>query len=254
MVRHAHDRFPYFGRALAASLVIHVFFAVLLPTWRGTQSVSRQPVESVSFARLTHVQMAVPRKSASTIVTMQHVRPKKKATVSRPPTELRADVPHAPRHRPKVAVAKPAFVAAMPHAKRQPHQDMLVPAHTAIAVPIAAQPHATNTQAPAAAATIAPTPLPASGLHDSGGLMPLGATQDPVLAPDALAMLQHRFTVHTTLLITVGENGRTKSIRFAPPLDARTERAIQAALAQATWDAAICGGGVSCEGTATIKL
>ena len=66
--------------------------------------------------------------------------------------------------------------------------------------------------------------------------------------------LAQRFGVHVTLVVTVDENGRTENVSFQPPLDAQTERAIETLLASATWDAAVCGGGVTCEGTATIKL
>jgi hypothetical protein len=68
------------------------------------------------------------------------------------------------------------------------------------------------------------------------------------------AQLQQRFAVHVTLLVTVDEDGHTERVVFQPPLDTQTEQAIQQMLASANWDAAVCGGGVSCEGTATIKL
>ena len=75
-----------------------------------------------------------------------------------------------------------------------------------------------------------------------------------MLDPRVKSALIQRFNVHVTLLITVGDDGRTKKIEFRPPLDAQTQRAIQTLLADASWDAAVCGGGVSCEGVATIKL
>jgi hypothetical protein len=60
--------------------------------------------------------------------------------------------------------------------------------------------------------------------------------------------------VHVTLVIDVGDDGRTENVVFSPPLDPQVETRIRALLADATWDPAVCGGGVSCEGSATIKL
>jgi hypothetical protein len=116
-----------------------------------------------------------------------------------------------------------------------------------------------TSQAPAA-----PTPQPettqaarevaGTGTSDRGGVLPFTAAQDPVLDPGVRAQLQQRFAVHVTLLVTVGEDGRTKRVVFQPPIDPQVEQQIEALLADANWDAAVCGGGVSCEGTATIKL
>ncbi len=93
-----------------------------------------------------------------------------------------------------------------------------------------------------------------SGTNDRGGVSPFGAEQPPVLDPRVKAALLQRFNVHVVLIITVGEDGKTKKVEFHPPLDDATQRAIQTLLANANWDAAVCGGGVSCEGVATIKL
>jgi hypothetical protein len=93
-----------------------------------------------------------------------------------------------------------------------------------------------------------------TGTSDRGGVLPFTAAQDPVLDPGVRAQLQQRFAVHVTLLVTVGEDGRTKRVVFQPPIDPQVEQQIEALLADANWDAAVCGGGVSCEGTATIKL
>jgi hypothetical protein len=109
-------------------------------------------------------------------------------------------------------------------------------------------------QTPQPQASVDARPVDGSGASDRGGVLPLGAAQDPVLDPAVLAQLEKRFNVHVTLVVTVGEDGHTKKVSFQPPLDPQTEREIEDVLADANWDAAVCGGGVSCEGVATIKL
>jgi hypothetical protein len=106
---------------------------------------------------------------------------------------------------------------------------------------------------PAPATTVAPRSVAGGGASDRGGVLPLGAMQDPVLDPSVRAQLA-KLAVHVTLIVTVGEDGHTKRVEFQPPLDTQTEQTIESMLASANWDAAVCGGGVSCEGTATIKL
>ncbi len=103
-------------------------------------------------------------------------------------------------------------------------------------------------------ATTDPHPMEGSGTADRGGVLPLGAQQDPVLDPTVRSQLQKRIGVHVTLLVTVGEDGHTKHVAFQPPIDPQIEREVEAILADANWDAAVCGGGVDCEGLATIRL
>ncbi|MDP9111947.1 MAG: hypothetical protein M3M96_09980, partial [Candidatus Eremiobacteraeota bacterium] len=78
--------------------------------------------------------------------------------------------------------------------------------------------------------------------------MPFGADlPEPVLDPKVRAELVRRFaSVHVTLLVTVGDDGRTKNIEFHPPLGARLQAEISALLVAANWDAAVCGGGIPC--------
>ncbi|MGA8533553.1 MAG: hypothetical protein WB615_05550, partial [Candidatus Tumulicola sp.] len=90
--------------------------------------------------------------------------------------------------------------------------------------------------------------------RDKGGYLPFGAEQpDPVLDPGILKQLGS-LGVHVTLLVTVGDDGRTKDVIFQPDVDPRLESRIESLLADASWDPAVCGGGISCEGRATIKL
>jgi hypothetical protein len=87
-----------------------------------------------------------------------------------------------------------------------------------------------------------------------GGYLPFGAEQPtPVLDPAVRKQLD-ALDAHVTLVVTVGDDGRTTSVVFTPPIDASIENHIRALLADANWDPAVCGGGVSCEGQATIKL
>lgn len=98
-----------------------------------------------------------------------------------------------------------------------------------------------------------PAPLPARA-HPAGGYMPFGAREnDPVLDPRVLQALQ-RLGVHTTLTILVGEDGKTESVAFSPPLDPHIESTIEGALAGANWDPAYCGGGIPCAKKTTIAL
>ena len=57
-----------------------------------------------------------------------------------------------------------------------------------------------------------------------------------------------------SLTITVDSAGHTKNVAFQPPLEASIEEQIRSLLASASWDPAVCGGGMTCEGQATITL
>lgn len=118
----------------------------------------------------------------------------------------------------------------------------------------AAQPTAAATQT--AQPTAAPRVVAANapGTSDVGGLMPFGAELPvPVLDPRVVERLR-RLHVRVTLLVTVGNDGRTKSVVFQPPVDPLVEQRIVALLSDAAWDAAVCGGGIACPGQAVIKL
>jgi hypothetical protein len=83
--------------------------------------------------------------------------------------------------------------------------------------------------------------------------MPLGVSDTPVLDPSVRKALL-ALGVHVRLTITVDSAGRTKNVAFQPPLDASVEEQIRTLLASASWDPAVCGGGMTCEGQATITL
>jgi hypothetical protein len=111
------------------------------------------------------------------------------------------------------------------------------------------------------AVPVAVTPAPPAAEEQSvparsrvGGMLPLGVDEpSPVLDPAVLKALV-ALGVHVTLTVTVDENGHTKAVAFAPPLDAATEDQIRSMLASASWDPAVCGAGMACEADATIKL
>ena len=237
-------------RALAASLGLHVLLALFLPVWTAQFSGGLQPVEAISFAQIMRVEIRRP--SAKSLPAALPRTTHKAPLVSF--AHSRAELT-APRNKPSAQPMKQSGpsgrVAAAPK---------LIAARQA---PIYARPAATadvSTQQ----AQPAPTPAPQAsqadqnvngvGSNDRGGVLPPGYFQAPVLDPAVRAQLQQRFAVHVTLLVTVDEDGHTERVVFQPPLDAPTEQAIQQMLASANWDAAVCGGGVSCEGTATIKL
>jgi hypothetical protein len=214
------------------------------------QSQGLQSVETISFAHL--VRMAIMRPAAHTL------------PAAAPETHRRAPVVSFARHKAELSVAKPK-PHPRPTEQNGPNGPMAAaPKHVAQHrdSPLYAQPNAANAsthestaeQTPQPQATVADRAVGGSGTSNRGGLLPFGATQDPVLDPAVLSKLQAKINGHVTLIVVVGEDGHTKHVAFEPPLDADTEHAIEAILADATWDAAVCGGGVSCEGTATIKL
>lgn len=223
------------GGATVASVAIHVAVALAIPALAWTASTAT-PVETISFTHILHIQVMPPRAPA------------------RPP---RAVAPHV---NPKPAVNfanRVHVVAAVPHRHAAP---AIVVASDAAAAPAAgAVPRAgTGTTDTNVAPNVTPSPatreVASIGQHRVGGYLPFGAEQpDPVLDPNVRKQLD-TLGAHVTVLVMVGEDGRTESVFFDPPIDPQIESRIRALLADATWDPAVCGGGVACEGRATIKL
>jgi hypothetical protein len=158
----------------------------------------------------------------------------------------RHDAPQTDRSRPHAAEQMPLATAAAAAAPAPAGARANAPA-----VYVATATAPANAPVPA---TPAPQDVAVANERDTNGYMPLGAeAPEPVLDPDvhkALAALG----VHVTLIVTVDESGHTKNVRFNPPLDAAVQQRILSMLASASWDPAICGAGVACEGTATITL
>jgi len=219
-----------------ASVALHVLAALLIPALAWMPSTA-PPVETVSFTHITRIVIQpqpkpVPQpraqaphrstvvvRSRSAQVDLAHVVSRKKAS---PPPVIRRDVSVAP------AVGQSQ-----------------VGKGTAVNVS-ETEPRPTASPQSRAVASV--------GNRQAGGYLPFGAEQpDPVLDPNVLKQLG-TLGIHVTIVVTVDENGKTETVAFEPPIDPKTEKQIESMLADAAWDPAVCGGGVSCEGHATIKL
>ncbi len=230
--------------------MLHLLLAFFLPNWIRTQSQGLQPIESLTFAHLIRLQIQQPVERAPAHALPQAAKLAKIVSYAKVRTQIaaRTKKPAVPQHE----VLAPGTHAAAP--KRRVHQ--AAPLYAQITTPqkpiAAAEQNAPASPQPA---VVGGSRSVAGGNGDRGGVMPLGAQQDPVLDPRVVAMLQQKVgSQHVTLSVTVGEDGRTMNVSFDPPLDAQTEHEIEAILAEADWDAAVCGGGVSCQGVATIRL
>lgn len=240
-------------RAFAVSLGIHMAVAFIIPLMPAQLSPGPEAIETFSFARVAHIHIekradprplpvAMPKtKRRSPVVSFERIH-----------SELTAKN-HNPHSRPTPVNGPQGQVAAAPRDVPEKQPVPLVARAPGITPPK----DQTLERAPG------PSPNPqgtsdiamtGAGENDRGGVSPFGAEQPPILDPRVKTALQQRFNVHVVLLVTVGDDGRTKKIEFHPPLDDATQRAIQTLLANATWDAAVCGGGVSCEGVAVIRI
>lgn len=241
-----------FERALIASLGLHLLLALFLPGWIPRQSTGVQPVEALSFARVVRVEIRRPAAAAPMVAMPETTHHAAKVSFARSKSELTAKA-RKPIARPTAVNAPEGKLAAAPVHVISRRPAPLYARAPASSVPVSSS-VSTAQQSPAPQASVAAHAVSGAGASDRGGVLPFGASQDPVLDPGALAQLQKQFNGHVTLVVTVGEDGHTKHITFQPPLDPQVEQRIEAILADANWDAAVCGGGVTCEGVATIKL
>jgi hypothetical protein len=217
-----------------ASLLLHALVAALIPAlaWVPT---STPPVETISFIRVSHIQI---------------VRPK-------PKPQARSAAPVF-RRVASLSVATHRDLAHLRRRKASPPPAIVKAVSAAPVIAQAAQvgngTSSTGQAAPQATATPAAREVSSIGNHQTGGYLPFGADQpDPVLDPGIRKQLA-ALGVHVTLLVTVGEDGRTKRVVFQPPVDPKIEKQIENLLADASWDPAVCGGGISCQADATIHL
>lgn len=253
MVLPSIDYALYLRRALVASLALHLLFALLLPVWQPPRDYAAVPYDiHIQVRRLARLQVV-------------HAAARSLPTAA-PRTRRRAPVPvAAARHELRSNRISPKARPNPPHAAR--HHLNAAPGRVAPAnVPLVARANPTtaplgvvaqkgsSAATPSPVATTGPRNQQGNGNAPVGGVMPLGAAQDPVLDPRVLTSLRQSVATHVTLLVTVGDDGRTKSVAFHPPLQPQQERAIEAILAAANWDPAVCGGGIACQGTATINL
>ena len=240
-------------RAFAASLAIHILVAFIVPLWPAGLPPGPEAVETLTFAHIAHIHIEKHADPRPLPVAMPNTK-RRAQTVSfeRKHSELSAKN-HNPRSRPTPVNGPVGQVAAAPRQvlQRAPAPIVARAAGTQPPIEPTLQREPGPSPNPQGTSAVA---MAGAGRNDRGGVSVFGAEQPPVLDPRVKSALIQRFNVHVTLLITVGDDGRTKKIEFRPPLDAQTQRAIQTLLADASWDAAVCGGGVSCEGVATIKL
>ena len=222
------------GRALLVSFGLHACALALIPAlaWLPTPE---STVETVTFTHVAHIEI-VPRTR----------RPQPR--------------PMAPHHRSAVVISEAervelARVSHRPVASPPPSSVYRVSSAPVVAAaPRPGHGTAPVVSAPQASATPAPREVSSIVGRNVGGTLPFGAEQpDPVLDPGVRKELA-ALGVHVTLVVTVGDNGKTKSVEFQPAVDPPTQTRIEALLADASWDPAVCGGGISCEGRATIRL
>jgi hypothetical protein len=227
--------------------------ALIIPLMPAQLSRGPEAIETLSFAHVAHIHIEKHADPRPLPVAMPKTK-RRSPVVSfeRKHSELSAKN-HNPRSRPTPQNGPQGQVAAAPRDVPSNRPAPLIARAPGL------QPPKDQTL------ERAPGPLPnpqgtsevamtGFGTNDRGGVSPFGAEQPPILDPRVKTELLQRFNVHVVLLVTVGEDGKTKKIEFHPPLDDATQHAIQTFLANANWDAAVCGGGVSCEGVATIKL
>jgi hypothetical protein len=223
------------GRATLGSLAIHALAALSIPALAWTASTA-PAVETVSFSRVEHI----------VIVPPQH-RPQPKPVAPR--VTAVAKVTLVTEHL-ELSKTSPRHSSSPPPANQSARSS----APTVAQYSVAGNGTIVGDAEPRATATPANREVASVGTHDAGGYMPFGEEQpDPVLNPSVRRQLG-TLGVHVTLIVTVGEDGKTKSVAFDPAVDSALQNRIESLLADASWDPAICGGGVSCEGRATIKL
>lgn len=234
------------GNALAASLILHALFALFIPAYSYHATQAPDAVTTISFQKIQHVSVRVPAPHAAiarapVVVPKSILHPRSSHPVSaKPHTRSRKPVRHS-----IVAHAKAPSNAAAPASKGLAAQPAAAGAVSATASPlVAAQPSAQPQSNTAAA----------RGPAETGGNGPFLASQDPMLEIGARQELQRRFKMNLSLVVTVSEDGKTETVEFHPPVGPDVEKQIRDILAAARWDVAICGGGIACEGKATIKL
>lgn len=228
-------------RSTAASIGLHALLALAIPSFAWTVASSPE-IETISFMKITTVHVATPTPPPA-------VRPPAAAPVVAPAIHL------AP------STARPVEISRHSNLQVQRRPDVQ---STLQSAPQAAPQVQGVAPVAQTAATAVPQATPAveqqrqvaSVAHKAvdGGYLPLGAEQDvPVLDPTVRTAIA-QLGVHTTLTVVVDADGKVKSIAFTPDVDTAVETKIRSMLAAAQWDAAVCGGGVSCEGKAVLKF
>ncbi|HTX59437.1 MAG TPA: hypothetical protein VMH02_07115 [Verrucomicrobiae bacterium] len=225
------------GRATLGSLLLHGLVVLCIPALAWTASTA-PAVETVSFTQVTHIQVAPPHMHAQ-----PQPRPQAPHLSLHPKVTLAAEHPELSRSSPRHSASPPPAIASAISAAPNLARASSAGDGTARAGQPDPQPSATPAERDVASVG-----------KGAGGYLPFGAEQpDPVLDPAVLRALQ-ALGVHLTLIVTVGEDGKTKAIVYDPQPDAALESRIASLLADANWDPAVCGGGVACQSHATIRL
>jgi len=223
------------GRATLGSVGFHVLVALCIPALAWTAS-NAPAVETVSFTRIQHIVIDPPQHRPQPKPAAPHFSLAPKVTLVAEHVDLSKTTPNRSASPPP---ANPSDRSSAPEIAQYS---------------IAGNGTGAGEAAPRPTDTPAPREVASVGTHSAGGYLPFGAEQpDPVLNPEVRRQLAS-LGVHVTLVVTVDEDGRTKNVAFDPSVDSSLQSRIESLLADASWDPATCGGGVSCEGHATIKL
>lgn len=228
----AREAQTHFGPATLGSVGLHVLAAVLIPALAWSISTA-PPVETVSFAQIQPIEL------------LRRIPPQPQPR------------PVAPRHSltPSVSLSRAPAPRAVRETSRHPQTQTAVKSTApTVAERAVVASGAARAAAPTASATPQPQNVASAGRRSVGGYLPFGADEpNPILDPAILKALL-ALGVHTTLVVTVGDDGHTKAVAFDPVPSPAIQGRIQSLLADANWDPAVCGGGIACQADATIKL
>lgn len=251
MERFWHDD-RRLATALAASLLLHALFALLVPNVRSAAP-APDALETISFTKIEHVSVRAPKPSvaapAHAIAAKTVVTPKQppRAAKPRPSAKPLARSRARTRVRPTPGAAAPSHAFAVARQAGTPAPPTRASPSVTAAAPV-------QTPAAAPAHTADRQVARSAGTSESGGAFAFGDVHPATLDPAVNRELLRRFNVHAELLVSVSDDGKTQSVEFHPGLDPAIEHAIRELLKDAHWDAAVCGGGLTCEWKGTIKL
>ncbi len=221
------------GVALLGSLVLHGIGAYFVPEFAHLASLVA--VETISFTQVKRIEITHRSTPPRPAAAKAKVVPNPRVAATPAPSAKRADAGGTP---PPAAPPVSGLQVSATTVARNVRQSPAPPAPTPLTT----------------ASADVRDPTATTNNHVASGYMPFGATAPtPVLDPGARHQLE-ALNVHVTIVVIVGDDGRTKSVRFDPPIGKALEGQIQDLLASANWDPAYCGGGIPCEAAATIKL
>jgi hypothetical protein len=242
-----------FASALVASLVFHALLFALIPNVRSNAP-APDTLETISFTKIQHISVSAPHPAVAAHAL---------ATVAKTPVAP-TPAPRAAKPRPAAHPVKQSRASVKP----VPTPGARTPVNAFAVAKQAGTPAPVTNAAPAASAaapvqTAAPQSVSrkqdqevahTTGTTQSGGAFAFGDTHDATLDPNVTKELKRRFKIHLELLVYVSDDGKTQRIEFHPSPGPDIEQQIRDLLKDAHWDAAVCGGGLTCESKATITL